>query len=221
VGEGDGGRVTAAPPEERDVAGIGAHALRAADDGNLSLGECFLQAVAADLGDLGLGVDAVGHDPRLAAGVAGGVHADLLQRHHDECGRLALAGRDEHVHLPPRSGAADLGREPDELVGLLAHRTDHGDDVTAVAVGARHVVRHLADALGVGDRGAAELLHDEGHGGDKCTGGLVGRFPYCHADHYLLRPCPRTSESASAPAGRPAEPRLGRPRSAPPGAVRS
>jgi len=40
---------------------------------------------------------------------------------------------------------------------------DH-DRVVAPALSARHVVGDLPDAIGIGDRRAAELLDHEGHG---------------------------------------------------------
>ena len=46
----------------------------------------------------------------------------------------------------------------------LAHGRHHDDDVVALAPGARHVVGDGADAVGVADGGAAELLDDECHG---------------------------------------------------------
>ena len=61
-----------------------------------------------------------------------------------------------------------LVREGDQLVGLLAHRAHDDDDVVALAMGAGDVIGDGPDAVGVGDRGAAVLLHEEGHG--------VGRY---------------------------------------------
>ena len=52
---------------------------------------------------------------------------------------------------------------------LLAHGADDDDDVVAPRRRARDVVGHGADAVGVGHRRAAELLHDEGHGGTHGT----------------------------------------------------
>ena len=51
-----------------------------------------------------------------------------------------------------------------QLVGLLAHGADDDDDVVAPALGARDVIGHRPHAIGVGDRGATELLDDESHG---------------------------------------------------------
>ena len=55
--------------------------------------------------------------------------------------------------------------EPLEVVGGLAHRRDDDHDVVAGATGAHDVLRHGADPVGVGDGGAAELLHEQAHDG--------------------------------------------------------
>ena len=53
--------------------------------------------------------------------------------------------------------------EPLEVVGGLAHGRDHDDDVVAGAPGAHDVLGDGTDAVGVGDRRAAELLHEQAH----------------------------------------------------------
>ena len=50
-----------------------------------------------------------------------------------------------------------------EVVGGLAHRRDDDHDVVAAAAGAHDVLGDGADAVGVGDRRAAELLHEQAH----------------------------------------------------------
>ena len=59
--------------------------------------------------------------------------------------------------------ARDLVGEALEVVGGLAHGRDHDHDVVARAPGAHDVLRDGADAFGVGDGGAAELLHEQAH----------------------------------------------------------
>ncbi len=61
--------------------------------------------------------------------------------------------------------------EGDELVRVLAHRRDDGDDTVPGSLGLDEARGDAADLLGVGDRGAAEL-HDEGARG----GGRLGRL---------------------------------------------
>ena len=96
--------------------------------------------------------------------------AEVVQGHAQQGHGLALAGGDEHVHLAAGPDARDVVGEAQELVGLLAHGADDHDDVVAAALGAGDVVGDLADALGVGDRRAAELLDDQGHELDDATG---------------------------------------------------
>ena len=66
--------------------------------------------------------------------------------------------------------------EPLEVVGRLAHRRDDDDDVVALPPGADDVLGDRLDAVGVGDRRAAVLLHEQfphaAHGtGDMATPG--------------------------------------------------
>ena len=79
------------------------------------------EPLGAELDDLGVGVGAVGDEPGLAAGEAVGRHAEVVQRHAEQGGGLALAGGDEHVHLPARPDLGHVAGQPDQLVGLLAH----------------------------------------------------------------------------------------------------
>ncbi len=111
--------------------------------------------------DLGPGVLGVGDNPGLAAGEGVCRHAEVVQGHGQQGHGLALAGGDEHVHLPARAGGRHLGGQIEQLVGLLAHGADDHDDLVAAPPGPGHVVGHAAYAIGVGDRGAPELLHEQ------------------------------------------------------------
>ena len=64
----------------------------------------------------------------------------------------------------PPGVRGDVVGEAHEVVGRLAHRRDHGDDVVAGTAGADDVIGHGPDAIRVGDRGPAELLNQETHG---------------------------------------------------------
>ena len=97
-----------------------------------------------------MGVGRVGDEPGLAAGEAVGRDAQVVQRHAEEGGGLALAGGDEHVHLTAGPGARHLRRQVQQVVGLLAHGADDHHDLVAVAPGAGDVVGHGPDAVRVG-----------------------------------------------------------------------
>ena len=63
---------------------------------------------------------------------------------------------------PGGSGVTCCARSM-QLVGGVAHRGDHDDHVVPGLPGGHDALRDPLDALGVGDRGAAVLLHDEPH----------------------------------------------------------
>src|SRR5688572_18510820 len=56
-----------------------------------------------------------------------------------------------------------VARPGDQLVGLPGHGRDHDGDLVAGIDLALHVARHIADAVDVGDGGAAEFHHETGH----------------------------------------------------------
>ena len=58
----------------------------------------------------------------------------------------------------------DVVGQLDEVVGGLAHRARHDDHIVAVTTGEGDVLGDGTHAVGVGDGGAAVLLHDQGHG---------------------------------------------------------
>ena len=95
---------------------------------------------------------------------------------HTSAMRDPLAGGEQHVHLAPGLGRRHVVGQRDQVVGRLAHRRDHDDDVVAVAAGERHVLGDGPDAVGVGDRRAAVLLDDQGHGVGTVTG-LAAAWP--------------------------------------------
>jgi hypothetical protein len=153
------------PAPERGHVALHRHPLEAGHHRHAAVVQGLPQPVGPDLHDLGPGVDGVGDDAGLAAGVRGGVDAEVGQRHAQQGHRDALAGAEQHVDLAGRLDGADVGRQPDQLVGRLAHGADHDHDVVSGTPGAGHVVGHGPDAVGVGDRGSTELLHHERHGG--------------------------------------------------------
>ena len=71
--------------------------------------------------------------------------AEVVDRHRGERARDALADRDQHVQLARLRLRRDLVREPDEIVGRVAHRREHRDD--AVAPRSRGRRRRARDVL--------------------------------------------------------------------------
>ena len=75
----------------------------------------------------------------------------------------ALAGGQQHVHLARRRRRAHLLGQVQQVVGGVAHRRDHDDDVVALLLGLDDALGDAADPVGVGHRRSAVLLHDERH----------------------------------------------------------
>ena len=59
---------------------------------------------------------------------------------------------EQHVELAARRHRAHLVREVEQLVGRVAHRRHHHDDVVAGLAGRDDALGDPLDALGVGDR---------------------------------------------------------------------
>ena len=91
-----------------------------------------VDAVAADLGDLGLAVDVVGDDAHLRAGERDRVVPLGVDRHREQRDGDLLAGGQQHVHLAVGGLGGDLPGELDELVGHVPHRRDDRDDAVAL-----------------------------------------------------------------------------------------
>ena len=114
-----------------------------------------------------------------------------------------------------------------EVVGGLAHGRDDDHDVVAGAPGAHDVLRHGADPVGVGDGGAAELLHEQAH--DRPwyrearlilpSGFRVGRLPRRAQGHQTRTPAPEPDARRAGDAGggeaQEAQPHHPQPRAAP------
>src|SRR5207249_2239931 len=97
----------------------------------------------------------------LRASERDGFVAEVVDGHRAERVRDPLADRDEHVVLARLWTWRDLVGEPDQLVGGVAHRREDGHHAASLFAGADEPARDVLDLLGVRDRGAAELHHDE------------------------------------------------------------
>ena len=174
-GERDGCRVRAAPAEGGHVP-LARDALEPGHDRDDALGERLAEPVSPHLQDASLGVGGVGDDARLAARERGGRHAELGERHAQKGHRDPLARGKQHVELTARPHTAHVLGEADEPVGGLAHGAYDDNHVLAAAARAGDVVRHGPDTVGVADRRAAELLHNEGHAANLVPGRSAGRL---------------------------------------------
>ena len=173
-----------------------------------------------DVDDLGLAVGAVGDHAGLAAGEGPGRLAEVRDRHRHQRHRDPLARGEQHVELAGRRQRAHLLGEVAQLVGVVAHRGDHHDDVLAGLLRGDDPLGDALDAVGVGDGRAAVLLHDNAHD----TPERLGRTAAPDAAILPMRPCgpsavdgwqdgPGGGLSAGRGPGSPRPRRPGRPRS--------
>ena len=68
-----------------------------------------------------------------------------------------------YVLIAAGRAVRDLLRFGDEVVGGIALRRDHDDDVVARVAGVGHDAGHVEDAAAVLDRSTAEFLYDQCH----------------------------------------------------------
>ncbi len=169
VASATGGGVGTAPAEKGHVV-VEGDSLGAPDNGHPALGDGGADSVGPDLDQLGLGVLIVGDKAGLAPGEGVCGHAEVVQRHAQQGHGLSFARGNEHVHLPTGPRVGHLGREAQQLVGLLAHGAHHDNDLGAPAPGAGHVIGDVADPVSIGNRGSAELLHDQRRASHGCRG---------------------------------------------------
>ena len=162
-GQRDGGGVRAAAAQRGDVLAVLADALEAGDQHDQALVERRPQPAGGDVDDLGVAVGAGGDHAGLRAGERPGLGAERLDGHRDQRVGDPLTRGQQHVHLPRGRGRADLPGQVEQVVGGVAHRGDHHDDVVALLLGLDDALGDAADPLGVGHRGSAVLLHDERH----------------------------------------------------------
>jgi len=105
----------------------------------------------------------VGDDAGLAAGEADRIAAQLSNRHRQQRHRDALAGGQQHVELAPIGIGRDLLRELEELVGRVAHRRNHHDDVVSGLARAHHAIGDEPDARDIGNARTSVLLDNNRH----------------------------------------------------------
>ena len=156
--------VRAAAPERGDAA-LGADPLKPGDHGHAHAFAEFRGDVGGgDLLDPGGGMRRIGpqrHLPALPA-ARGDIHFLQGQRHQP--GGDGLAGADHGIVFARIVERRDLAHPADELVGLARHGRDDDDHVMAARDLDADPLGRAADPVGIGDRGAAEFHHENGHG---------------------------------------------------------
>jgi len=143
------------------------HALEAGDDGDLlHLAEALDDLVAVDALDARRAVGVAGQDRQLPALPGAGIDAHAFEHDGEKAGGDLFAGRDHGVvfaGIVQRRGIAAPGHE---LVGHARHGRDDDGHVIAGVDLALDVAGDVADAVEIGDGGAAEF-HDEARHDDE------------------------------------------------------
>ena len=170
-GQRDRGQVRAAPAERGDVPVV-VLSLETRDDHDVARVEILEDFLRRNVGDLRLGVEAVGDDPRLRAGQRDGGDAERVQRHGGERDGLLLAGGDEHVELAGARLRRYFPRQLDQPVRHPRHGRDDHDQPVPGPVRFGDAGGDVADALGRADRGAAVFLDEERHGKGPSLAGI-------------------------------------------------
>jgi len=165
--QGHGGGVGSAAPQGGDLVDAvtaGGGALEPRHNHDLSLLQPAADAIGADAEDAGSAVGGFGGDSHLGAGHRDGSHALGLQCHRQEGDRNLFSARQQHVHLPLGRTGVQASGEAGQFIGGVAHGGDHHHHVIAVLPAAADAISNGLDAFHAADGGAAELLHQEGHG---------------------------------------------------------
>ena len=161
-GDGDSGRVRAAAVEGGHVAHL-VDALEAGNDDDAAVVQLCLETVAGDALDARVRVVAVGLHADLPAGQGNDREAELLDSHGEQGHRDHLTGVEQHIHLASGRTLVQLGSLFDEVIGGVALSRNDDNDLVAGLSGAGDDVSDILQSFGVGDRGAAELLHNKTH----------------------------------------------------------
>src|SRR6185437_4770214 len=122
------------------------------------------EVVGSDDTNVRLAVHAIGENRHLPAEPGARIDAAILKRERQQAGGHLLARGDDDVVFAGVMERTGLARPLDELVGRAGHRRYHHRDLVAAIDLALHPRRHIADAIDIGHRGAAELLNDARHG---------------------------------------------------------
>ena len=160
--QGHCGCVRAAPAQGSHVA-ILVNALEASHQHNLSLIQLGLDALSLDALDARPAIGGVGVHTGLPAGerdhlIAHGLDGHGAQRNGD----LFPRGQ-QHIHLPLGRMGVDLRRLGDQIIGGIPLGGEHHHHTVPLAIGLCDDPGHVAHAVRVGDRAAAEFLYNECH----------------------------------------------------------
>ena len=154
--------VRAAPAQGGDVAVL-VDALEPGHQHDLVLVQLGLDALGLDALDAGVAVSGIGVHARLPAGEGDHLIAHPLNGHGAQGDGDLLAGGQEHIHLPLGGVGIELLGLGDQVVGGVPLGGEHHHHAVALLIGLGDDPGHVAHAVRVGDRAAAEFLYNQCH----------------------------------------------------------
>ena len=154
--------VRAAPAQGGDVPVL-VDALEAGHQHDLVLVQLGLDALGLDALDAGVAVGGIGIHARLPAGEGDHLIAHSLNGHGAQGDGDLLAGGQKHIHLPLGSVGIELLGLGDQVVGGVPLGGEHHHHAVALLIGLGDDPGHVAHAVRVGDRAAAEFLYNQCH----------------------------------------------------------
>jgi len=142
------------------------HALEAGNNRDfLAFLEALDEFVTVDVQDARRAMGIGGEDGQLPALPGAGVDTDPFKHDGQQACRHLFAARYNGVIFAGIVQNGAVTTPGDQLVGDAGHRRyDHGNLVAAIDL-TPDVLRDIADAVDIGDRGSAELHDEAGHGG--------------------------------------------------------
>ena len=162
-GKGNGGRVTSASAESRDVARVTIKPLESRDNRHGAVIERLTDAVGRDVDDSSRAVLRIGHHSSLAAGKRSSVYSETLDGHGKKGHRDSLTRCQEHVHLTWVGPVGNGVGKVDEVVGRIPHCGHCHDNVVPERPRCHNSTRHSQNAFSIRDGRTAKFLNNERH----------------------------------------------------------
>src|SRR6185437_4248111 len=154
--------IGAAAAESRDAT-AGCNTLETGNHRNLARSHGGIERCRRDRRDARLAMGIIGLDRHLPAEEGTRLHAELAQGEGSETSGHLLARGNNRVVFPLIRQPAETVGPGDELVGDARHGRDDDCDLMAGIGFAFDAARDGFDPLDIGDRCAAEFLHDARH----------------------------------------------------------
>src|SRR5699024_3084518 len=157
----DGRRIGTTPAERGDVLGLPRHTLEPGDECDVSLVDSLAHAARRDVQDPRVPVYRGCRDTRLRTGERPRLGTLRGDRHRDQRVRDPLTRGEQHIHFALGWGRIHLPGHVQQVIGRVAHRRTHHDDIVTSLLGGDDPLSHLLDTVSILQRRATVLLDHE------------------------------------------------------------